>query len=60
MQTLEESTMNDDDLFNPAESDDAKRRDEANPPTQPLTEEQKLEEQRRKVAEIERKVADGN
>ncbi|SED53895.1 hypothetical protein SAMN05216205_5502 [Pseudomonas mohnii] len=52
--------MNDDDLINPAESEDAKRRDEANPPTQPLTEEQKLEEQRRKVAEIERKVADGN
>ncbi len=24
--------MNDDDLFNPAESDDTKRRDEANPP----------------------------
>ena len=52
--------MNDDDLINPAESEDAKRQDEANPPTQPLTEEQKLEEQRRKVAEIERKVVDGN
>jgi hypothetical protein len=52
--------MNDDDLINPAESDDAKRRDKANTPTPPLTEEQKLEEQRRKVAEIERKVADGN
>jgi hypothetical protein len=60
VQTLEESTMNDDDLINPAESDDTKGRDEADTPTQPLTEEQKLEEQRRKVAEIERKVADGN
>jgi hypothetical protein len=52
--------MNNDDLIKPAESDDTQGRDEANVPTPPLCEEQQADEQRRKVAEIERKVADGN
>jgi hypothetical protein len=55
--------MNNDDRTNPVvpdEDSDNKGVDEVITPTAPQTREQEAEELRRKVAGIERKVADGN
>lgn len=58
--------MNNDDSVNDVEGDledrdpDAKSVDETNTPSSTRTKEQDAEELSRKIAEIERKVADGN
>ena len=51
--------MNDDDIINPAESDE--QRESENPDAdEALPPEQEAEERQRKIDEIQRKVADGN
>ncbi|MBV6821992.1 hypothetical protein [Pseudomonas sp. PD9R] len=55
--------MNNEDRTNPVEADndgETKGVDEVITPTSPQTLEQEAEALRRKIAEIERKVADGN
>jgi hypothetical protein len=58
---MEVSDMNNDDNVNDVESDTTSTpEDRTVPPSSPRTKEQEAEELRRKIAEIERKVADGN
>ena len=53
--------MNNDDSVNDVESDTTSTpKDQTVPPSSPRTKEQEAEELGRKIAEIERKVADGN
>jgi hypothetical protein len=57
--------MNNDDRTYPAASDeeedsDTLGTDKAMPPTSPRNPEEEIEQRNRKIAEIERKVADGN
>ena len=72
--SMEVSEMNNDDSVNDVESDEtsnaetdrenrgtgAKEANETVTPSSPRTREQEAEELNRKIAEIERKVADGN
>lgn len=59
--SMEVSDMNNDDSVNDVESDTTSTpEDQTVPPSSPRTKEQEAEELRRKIAEIERKVADGN
>jgi hypothetical protein len=59
VKTLEANTMNNDDRISHDDTPPTEE-DEALEPSPPETTEEEAEDLRRKVAEIERKVADGN